>query len=132
MATVLIRSTRDSAQLSLSPVPNKVGYYQADLKCGALSASVEVYDLSPHVHLVGFFEELGEQWWSGWDGEKEFSSLEGHLDLRATRDALGHVALRVTLRDYLQSPEWTASATLEIDAGQWPEIAEDVREAFRS
>ncbi len=133
MTTVLISSTRESAELSLGPVRDtgECTHYQAGLKCGVLSAWVEVCDLDTQEHLVQFFAELGEKWRSGWEDEKIYSSLEGHLELCATRDKLGHVALRVTLQDDPEGSDWITSGTLEVDAGQLPEIARGISDAFR-
>ena len=62
--------------------------------------------------LVLFFRDLASSW-RGWDGEKEYASLEGGLAISATHDGLGTVSLRVQLRQPWP-PEWSAEAVLDV------------------
>lgn len=63
---------------------------------GALRASKNVYDVDRWCGLVTFFEEI-ESHWTGWSGEKDFTSLEGDFRLSARHD--GHVRIGVELRE---------------------------------
>jgi uncharacterized protein DUF6228 len=131
MRTVCVKSTRDSAELVLGPVrgDDEPWYYRAALNGPVVTGTVEVYDHNA-ADLAQFFGELGEQWWSGWAREKTYRSLEGHLTLVASRDSLGHVYLKVTLREGMGGPEWLASGMLELEAGQLPHVAAEMRAVF--
>ena len=132
MATARIRSATDGTELSLSLAndrPREDGYYLAHLRGPSLSASVEVYDLALD-GIVAFFAGLAEQWRDGWPGEWSHSSPEGHLQLKATRDKLGHIFLRVVLTDRMGSGDWEAAAMLNLDAGHLPEVAAAVKNAL--
>jgi hypothetical protein len=134
MTVAGIKSARNGTELLLSLPPERgkeEGYYLASLRGPNLAASIEVYD-SDVVQVMRFFEDLGENWWTGWSDEKAYRSLEGHLELKATRDKLGHVFLRVELHDRLARGDWTAGATLELEAGQLAELTAMVQGAFGS
>jgi hypothetical protein len=74
-----------------------------------------------------FFAALVAEW-RGWPQEKIWASLDGALRLAATHDGLGHVAVRVTLRNFKPdgSDGWSAEATLQFDAGGLDELARAV------
>jgi hypothetical protein len=132
--TAVIKSVSNGTELSLAPAParrTKDGYYMASLRGPDLSASLEVYDLDV-AQVARFFGELGQNWRTGWSGEKAYMSLEGHLELKATRDKLGHVFLRVVLHDQLSRGDWIAGVTLELEAGQLPQLAAMVQRSFGS
>ena len=59
-------------------------------------ASVTVYDIEPQ-GWSEFFSGLAHDW-RRWSGERSHESLEGHLQITASCDSLGHVSLRVILR----------------------------------
>jgi len=75
------------------------------------------------VRLARFLCDLLEKKGSGGMGEANYTSLEGQLELSATRDPLGHVFLKVVLREGRVGPEWMVSGILELEAGQLAEIA---------
>ena len=131
MTSFTLRSARDSGQLLIEPAPrgDESFCFSASLAGPRLSASVEVYEDSPH-GLVEYFAGLSALWWKGWEGERTFASLEGHLELVASRDALGRVHIRVSLCDNLHDPCWSAAGTLEVEAGQLPNLAEQIRLTF--
>src|SRR5262245_60813669 len=90
LTTVAIKSARNGAELTLGVAHDraKSGYYVASLRGVSLSATVEVYDHDV-AHVVQYFADLGEGWWTGWPGEKAYSSVEGNLELAARRDKAG-------------------------------------------
>jgi hypothetical protein len=72
--------------------------YEATLSWPAGTATTEVVEHGGW--LAPFFRELADAW-SGFDGAKEYGSLEGQLHLSCTHDGLGTVACVVTLE-----PPW--------------------------
>ena len=63
--------------------------------------------------------------WRGWDGEREWASIEGLFDLTATHDGLGHVSLRVRLRSGLYDEDWNAGGVIWLDAGGLSKLARE-------
>jgi len=130
-----IRSADDDGKLLLvGSVPRGLtGYdgchFDASLVSIPLSASVRVYDIQPQ-NWSAFFQDLAANW-KGWSGEKRMESLEGHLAVSATSDSLGHVSLRVRLRDIIPgTADWCAEGTLVVEAGQLQRLADDARKFF--
>lgn len=75
--------------------------------------------------LAEYFADLAANW-RGWEGVKEYASLEGQLSLSATHDRLGTVTIKVALRQPWP-PDWSFSAELEFGAGSHLErIAHDL------
>jgi Family of unknown function (DUF6228) len=78
--------------------------------------------------LGNFFDSLADEW-TGWQGKKVWSSLEGEFTLTATSDSTGHVTLAYFLRPPYTGFHWELRGALEIEAGQLAAIARDVRAA---
>jgi hypothetical protein len=106
-------------------------YVLAELRLEGLSASRRVvhHYATGFADLADFFGRL-EEHWSGWEGVREWESVEGDLRIEA-RHQYGHVQLRVTVRS--DGPGWgnhgwTATADLTIDPGeQLTQITRDIR-----
>ena len=64
-----------------------------------------------------WFLELAENW-RGWQGERQWESIEHELRLVATNDRRGHVAIRIRLRSGFWNDDWSVEATVQVDAGQ--------------
>ena len=64
---------------------------------------------------IGFFEDLADSW-RGWEGQREYRSLEGELTLAAAHDGLAMVTLAVQMSQP-SPPGWSAAADLELGAG---------------
>ena len=76
--------------------------------------------------LAKFFDEVASAW-TGFDGTKEYASLEGQLELSCTHDGRGAVECRVVLRQPWP-PAWRAEAVLQFGAGAHLErLASEVR-----
>jgi hypothetical protein len=65
--------------------------------------------------LVGFFRGLASDW-RGWQGEREYESLEHDLRLTATHD--GHVRLAVRLCQSTVPDGWSVAAVIRLDPGE--------------
>ena len=65
--------------------------------------------------LVRYFEDL-EHFFSGWEGERVFESIEQDLRLVATHD--GRVRLGVRLWQYVTRDPWTVETTVVLQAGE--------------
>lgn len=89
--------------------------FVASFSSHSVSATVLVYDIQPE-KWSDLFLEMAKTW-KGWEGEKDCESLEGHLRLEATTDALGHVRLTIRLRG-LEIDKWSAESSIILEAGQ--------------
>lgn len=130
-----IRSTDDDGKLTIvGTVPRGLTdydgcHFDVSLVSTPLSASVRVYEIQPQ-NWSAFFQDLAANW-KGWSGEKKMESLEGHLAVSATSDALGHISLRVKLRDIIPgTADWRAEGSLIVEAGQLERLAGDARKFF--
>jgi hypothetical protein len=103
----------------------------AELHLDGLTASVVVvhHYASGFRDLDDFFEQQAQDW-RGWEGVREWHSLEGDLRLEA-RHEYGHVQLRVTMRKTLAdwgNDGWVATGDLTIDPGeQLTRVAADLK-----
>ncbi len=93
----------------------------AELCLDGLTASVIVVHnyASGFQDLADFFEQHAHDW-RGWEGIREWNSLEGDLRIEA-RHEYGHVQLRVTVRKALAdwgNDGWVATGDLTIDPGE--------------
>ena len=79
-----------------------------------LRASKRVWDFDGWSALLSFFEGLAVNW-RGWDGNKNFDSLEGDFRLSAKHD--GHVRLSFELEQFERSTTWAAKGELTLDPG---------------
>jgi hypothetical protein len=79
--------------------------------------------------LVNYFDDLADHW-QGWDGVKEYKSLEGKLALSARHDGYGHVRLMVAMERFDGSAnDWSCSGLVITDPGsQMAEAAASARE----
>lgn len=83
-------------------------------------------DVYEHRELLAeYFADLAANW-RGWEGAKEYASLEGQLSLAATHDGLGTVTMKVELRQPWP-PDWSFVAELAFGSGaHLQRIANDV------
>ena len=78
-------------------------YFRVTIRSQNMSAFTNVYSFDPFDYsLKKFFEELAKNW-KGFDGEKEWKSLEGEFTLICISDNLGHFAIRSIIRNNLDS-----------------------------
>lgn len=90
----------------------------ARLVAPGLSAERLVYEpeeCGGYASLASFFEEMAVSW-RGWEGEREFYSLEGDLAMTAVHD--GHVRIAARLTEHSGPDQWTVQAKVVIDAGE--------------
>ncbi len=102
--------------------------FRVTIKSTHLTSFTDVYAFDPfNFNLVRFFEDLAKNW-KGFDGEKEWSSLEGEFSLVCTSDNLGHFALEATIRNIEDTR--CARKTIYIEAGQLEKIILEARKFF--
>jgi hypothetical protein len=120
-----LESSRDGGHLELRHRGPE--WWEVTLTLPGLTATAKVDCFSyDGEHTLGvLFRRLSDDW-RGWDGERTWASIEGGVDLAATHDGLGHVALRVRIRSRLYDDDWTANGVIWLDAGQLGRVAREV------
>jgi hypothetical protein len=89
------------------------------------ASSAKIFLYTPH-DLADFFEDLAVNW-KGWEGVKDWASIEEDFALTCKSDNLGHVAMEVTLKSGLYEDDWCVKAVIYMDAGQLDAIASGIR-----
>jgi hypothetical protein len=96
-----------------------------------MSAKTSVTLAGEETDLGTFFQRLADDW-RGWEGAREWRSLEGEMAIDARHDGRGHVAIGVTLRRARESyadDAWSARVVFTVDAGEeMTRLASDVRD----
>ena len=104
-----------------------VEYFRVSLKDKDIAASsARVYIYEPH-SLASHFAELAANW-EGWEGVKQWHSVEGDFALSCTSDRLGHIAVGVTLKSGAYEDDWCVKAVIHVEAGSLEEIAAKVKQ----
>lgn len=130
-AEVILASVKGGVRLRLSDgawdaEEKALGSFTVTLEARDHRGSLRVYALwaSGMVDLFGYLAEH----WRGWDGAREWTSLEGDLTLSATSDARGHTFLSVELAPTMDvQPQWRLRSELVLETSQLDVLARDVR-----
>jgi hypothetical protein len=123
--TVSVGHQRD-AVITLGPaLPRAVDGYEfidfwlsiegAGLKARTIVRTIEG-GTGPYC-LTQFVAELADDW-KGDLPTRDFESIEHDLSIASSRDPVGHVILRFTLRESYRAESWEVSVTAELDAGE--------------
>ena len=130
---IIIKCCKNDGELEFSckeglNQPTGQEYFRVTIKSRHLSSFTDVYAFDPFdSNLVKFFEDLARNW-KGFDGEKEWSSLEGEFSLSCSTDNLGHFALEATIRN--NEDTRYARKTFLIESGQLEKIALETKIFF--
>lgn len=93
-----------------------------------LSAERQVYEpeeCGGYAALAAYFDEMALAW-RGWEGPREWYSLEGELTLTAVHD--GHVRMATRLASGFAERDWTLEADIVLDPGEeLASVAAEVR-----
>ena len=121
--STVIKSAHDGTTLEFS---DRTGdHYRVSLTGPNFHGDCSVYAYEPAADLSAFFRDMATNW-RGWQGKKEWSSLEGELKLAGIIDSTGHISLSVRLRSGPYPFDWTISAVLLLEAGSLEKIAGQV------
>jgi len=105
-------------------------HFWAELRQAGLSCKVRVsaWDPSGINKFSKAFQEMNASW-KGWDGEKEWESTEGELQLKFSMNAKGGILVTVRLRDpYL----WSVTTKLGTESGDTLSQLVKSAEAFQA
>jgi hypothetical protein len=127
MEELIIRSSHSVGTITFSE--RQEGYFRVSFESPAIRFSKTIYDHTDHGVLVRIFEQMAAEW-QGWEGKKEWGSLESDMALRCLHDGLGHIDLELELAERSSDENWSAKAHLIVDAGQLEMIAYHLRQFF--
>lgn len=117
MLPLVIKSNSRGERLVIEPA--RPDYWTVTLDCSELQARHTFYEIQID-SLPHFLTDLASSW-RGWEGERKWKSLESDVELTATHNGRGTVALVVTLRndsfDARSEGGWQAQAMLTLDSG---------------
>jgi len=126
--STIIKSVRDGMRLEFSNRGSD--FFQVSASNSDIHVAARVSSFEPRPSsMPGFFRDLAVHW-QGWQGKKEWASLEGELTFTATSDSTGHTSLAVKLRPNLYPCSWTLLVTLVLEAGQLEQVATDIEKFF--
>jgi len=123
MNSFLIESAENQAALELTSLDER--FFQATLRSRGASATTKVIKYMSQ-GLALLFEYFSANW-KGWQGSKNWKSLEGELSISARSDSLGHVFLDVSLRDGAPA-KWILQTSMMLEAGGLPKLAASARQ----
>nr|WP_272952597.1 DUF6228 family protein [Kribbella amoyensis] len=116
---LLVAARQRSVRLMLSapqrPWQDAVLDYLVSITGEGLEAEAVVTSLEGD-SLDAYFSDLAERF-RGWEGVREWRSLEGQLRIVAKWSSRGHVTLRVHLRSTHHRDVWETSAEFDVEAG---------------
>jgi Family of unknown function (DUF6228) len=119
-----VRSSRDGGTLRLEWESSEWWRVTLDLPGLTAAARVDSSAYDGERTLGRLFRRMADDW-RGWDGEREWASIEGLFELTATHDGLGHVSLRVRLRSGLYDEGWNVGGVIGLDAGGLSNLARE-------
>jgi hypothetical protein len=125
-AVLTIRSASGDGVLAIDQADKE--WWQVRLEVGSLRAEGRVDGAGSRysVFLQEFVADLAANW-RGWEGSKQWASIEGCLNLDARHDGLGHIELRVGLRGQYSGDAWRAEGTLTLEPGGLDALVREVQ-----
>jgi hypothetical protein len=120
---------------SPEPPTGPVDYFAVTMELAGIRAATRVY-LYQVEDLARFFEAMAVES-QGWEGRKQWTSIEDEFEMICTTDGLGHVCTQATLREIRDSGVtgcpggWEAKGTLILEAGSLDRIARKLRRFLR-
>lgn len=112
-----------------SPVVNADGWlesYDLTLRGRQMQATIKVANTPYGESPADFFGTLSMHW-QGWQGVKEWASLEGEYQMSAKSDAMGHITLSVRIWSRHSGQFWTSEVALIVEAGYLEQLVRDMR-----
>lgn len=127
MNEIIIKSADTAAKLVFTNVEGD--YFTALYESPELRVSRRIWGYTDCELLVDLFEYMAKEW-KGWEGEKEWASIEGEFALSCLSDKKGHIHLKLRFVQFEGREPWKAEPTLNLEAGLLDGIAKNVRGFF--
>ena len=104
--------------------------YGGQMQASGDVSDIRVPDSDETPSLPGYFKRLADDW-KGWEGIREWESVDQRLRLGCTTDRTGHAHLAVSLRgDRFLNPQWEATVSVVLDVEQRRRVARDIAVYF--
>lgn len=113
---------------AVSPYADAIIDYLVEVRDHGLEVRVGVTSLAGD-DLSGFLRELSVGY-RGWEGIRQWRSLEDQLRIEPSHDSLGHVTLMFRLRERAYGDHWELSAPFTVEAGAEMMALADAVETF--
>lgn len=123
-----IKSVRSDAELVFAG--GEGNYFIVELRGSELSARCLVWGDSHSADLAERLTNAAKQT-SGFD-EFAWGSLEDEITLSFRCDKIGHVFIRIEMRNRHGVDDWRLASEIETELGQLPGIAEKAERFFRN
>jgi hypothetical protein len=126
----ILRSANPASSLQFSN--KELHYFEVEVEMPSLPASkkISTYDFNKTDGFTEFFEHLSLQN-KPWSDVKLWEPLERDMSLAATCSALGHVAIKVVLKEGCSSEDsWSLECVLIFDFGMLPSFAHDAKKFY--
>lgn len=129
MDCLVLKSANTSATLTFCERDGD--YFTAVYDSPAVKVSKRVWGYTDCELLVDLFKFIAIEW-KGWEGTKEWHSIESEFGVLASSDVSGHVMLELNFRE-VEGPElWNSQVTIGFEAAQTEQIANKVRRFFEN
>jgi Family of unknown function (DUF6228) len=132
MDEILIKAERETLLRFHSPERNPGNWldrYVVTMSARHFNATITVENPPFGASPLALFTQMSDNW-QGWQGKKEWDSLEpGEMSLSATHNRLGLALLSAHFRPLVSGQAWASSVQVEIELGSLAELASNA-EAF--
>ena len=121
-----VRSKHSGAELVFSEYDGHSVLVETSYEDMRGCRAIELWRDGPEI--ARFFRHLASEW-MGWDGEQVYETPDRDLTLAASVDSVGHLTLRVTLRN--PATHWEILIPIWLEAGELVGFASRARKFFR-
>ena len=129
MDSTVLKSANTSATLTFCDRDGD--YFTAVYESPAIKVSKRIWGYTDCELLVDLFKFIASEW-KGWEGSREWNSIEDEFGVSASSDVSGHVKLELSFRE-VEGPEtWTSQVNIGFEAAQTEQIANKVRKFFEN
>ena len=124
-----IKSSHSGTILRFSEIDGD--YFHVSIENPIFSGTVRAWGYTDAHGLVRLFDSLAKDW-KGWNGNRDWETIEGEFKISCSHDGLGHIRMSVEIQQDFGSDEpWKLKAGLIVDAMQLDQIAKDAKNLFQ-
>ncbi|MBX2886066.1 MAG: hypothetical protein KTR32_39285 [Granulosicoccus sp.] len=106
----------------------QLDYFSVRFKSVTIDCTARVYAYQDGKKLAMVFSEMAMEW-RGWDGKKEWQSLEQEFDIACEITKLGVVTINFSLTPSLDR-EWDVSSSISFGSGELEVISKRISSFF--
>lgn len=110
------------------PTLEQLDYFSVRYKSQAIECVTRVYAYEDGFRLASIFTEMADNW-KGWDGKKQWASLEGEFEIACNITSTGKVTAHFFLTHGLDR-EWEVKSSVFFGAGELEVLSKRMSEFF--